>query len=193
MDNNNFLTELWKQQNTGSLPDINTLKMEILKQKKNRQKKLLVQNVMLGFTIAFLIFVGMYSNIGATALLGIACLGIASVAFIAANSSIINLFKKANAETNGKEYLSSLATEKELHFRIQKVLLNIYFALLTIGLCLSMIDYTHSSPNATLIYALAFLWILYTYFYVRPRKVARQKKEYESVLHNIDRIQSQYH
>src|SRR5881394_2384546 len=139
MNTDKFLTDLWEGQNTSSLSDVRTIKMEILKLKKQSLTRMLFQNVALALTVSFLVFVGIYSDIPMAKEIGIVFLIIASFSYILANSRIISLFKNAdagNADLNGKEYLMAFISQKEVQFKLHKIFINIYFIALGIGICL---------------------------------------------------------
>ena len=192
MNSNNELNELWSKQNIPGLPDVKTIYSDVTKLKKKRQLRLAAQNAALVITIIFLVFIAFFSpQILLSMKVGITCAVAASICFVFANHRIILLLKKATPELCNLEYLEQLVSIKKRQFLLQKMLTKFYFILLSIGICLCMIDYTNASPHATMIYALAFAWILYTYFFVRPKKIRKQQTEVDLIIGNLEKIEGQ--
>jgi hypothetical protein len=190
MNNEKTLNQLWNKQNLNENPIQYS-------QVTGRKRKLLIntfiQNILLLITITFLSFIWYYTTeLTVTAKIGITFLIASSIAFMIANGRIIFLLKKANSGANNLEYLKELVSLKSKQFILQKTFTQAYFILLSFGIFLSMMGFGNGSPYSTMIFVIALVWVLYTYFFVRPKKIKKQQHAFEEIISNLKRIEEQF-
>src|SRR6202012_4657374 len=102
--------------------------------KKITRTKLIRLNLMLLATVAFILYIGFnIDNEQVTTKIGVALVVIAILSYLVAYNQMIPMLFKTNMETSSQEYLNQLLRIKRKHEFLNKVMINIYFVLLSSG------------------------------------------------------------
>jgi hypothetical protein len=187
-------SELWKGQ-SAPVPDVAELigKAKALKNKaRNRQIGL---SILLLGTAAFITWIWIYYQPQLlTTRLGI-CLVLAAIAMIVAyHAGSLKLLLKKNSDSSTTSYLKELIRLKHKQEYLQKVIMSIYFVMLSVGLALYMIEYTLPMEKwmALAVYGVTAAWILFNWFYLRPRTIRKQQEEVNRLIAEFERIDKQF-
>ncbi|WP_265129447.1 hypothetical protein [Chryseobacterium oranimense] len=184
---------LWKQQ-TAEKPSIEELLGKLKGFKKENIRKLVATNILLIITC---IFIGLiwyyYQPQMLTTKIGIVVVIVAMVIFLTAyNQLFMNFYRLDNNLTNN-EYLQSLYLLKNKQKFMQTTMLNLYFILLFIGICLYMYEYTSRMKliYAITTYVVTFAWIAINWFYLRPKTIKKQQAKINGLIDKFEEINNQ--
>jgi hypothetical protein len=185
---------LWNKQDTGLAPDTKELLSKAGSIKKRARNKLIVLNLVLLATIAFMLYVGFnIDKILLTTKLGIGLVIIAMLSYLVVYNQIMPMLFKDNWDADSHEYLRELIIIKRKRDFLNKVMINIYFTLLATGMFLYMNQFTvHDSViGKVLSYGLTFGWIGFSWFYLRPRGVKRKEKPLIETIAKLEELNRQ--
>ena len=72
-------------------------------------------------------------------------------------------------------------------------MLNVYFILLLLGLALYMFEYTSRMTllSGILAYSITGAWILFNWFYIRPRQIKKQQRKLDVVIARVEAVNEQ--
>jgi len=193
MNNTIDLKELWKKQET-AIPDTKELYDKIKTFKKNNLYKLIITNIALLLTSAFVGFVWYYFQPEMiTTKIGIVLVILAMALYLFVYNKMIPLFVDVGYELNSRQCLLQLLKLKENQFFLQSTILNIYFILHSTGIFLYMLEYTFRMklPWAILSYAITFLWIAIVWFYFMPRTIKKQQIKINELINKFEVLSRQ--
>jgi len=191
-DNINF-KDLWAKQ-ISVAPNPESLIAEIKKIKQYNLRKLLLTNVLLIATSIFIIFIWMhYQPQLLTTKIGIILIILAMGLFLFAYNNSYSLFKSDKNSQNNSDYLKDLLTIKTKQKFMETTMLNLYFILLSIGIGLYMYEYTsRMKPIWGLVtYGITFIWILFNWFYLRPKQIKKQRAKLDTIISKFEMIKNQ--
>jgi hypothetical protein len=111
---------------------------------------------------------------------------------IVSNQFLPILFRVSNAQDNNKYMKDLLALKNKQRF-FHSTIMNVSFALLTTGICLSMIESVSKLTSLWSIcaYVLTVLWIGFNWFYIRPKTIKKQQGHLDEMIENIERVNQQ--
>jgi len=194
MQDDIYFQNLYRRQ-VNAIPDITELYKKANIYKKKNLIKLVVANVSLLFTSAFIIWIWyFYDPTFVTTKIGIALVILAMVLFIAVYNNIIPFLLKRTQNNNTKDYLNQLLNLKKKQKFLQSYMLNIYFILLFTGICLYLYEFVFKMPlsGGILTYGITLLWIAINWFYFRPRIIKKQEKEINQLINAFKRVDDQF-
>lgn len=194
MQDDIYFQNLYRRQ-VNAIPDITELYKKANIYKKKNLIKLVVANVSLLFTSAFIIWIWyFYDPAFVTTKIGIALVILAMVLFIAVYNNIIPFLLKRTQNNNTKDYLNQLLNLKKKQKFLQSYMLNIYFILLFTGICLYLYEFVFKMPlsGGILTYGITLLWIAINWFYFRPRIIKKQEKEINQLINAFKRVDDQF-
>lgn len=194
MENNSpiDLKELWNRQPSPA-PDKKDLFKKIDRLKASGLKKILLINICLGLTSAFIIFIWIYFQPQfLSTKIGIVLTILAMVIFLFMQNRSIPLYKKVNEAQSNNAYLSNLLAIKQTEQFLQTRLLNVYFVLLTLGIGLYMYEYTSrmSLPAGIAAYAITLAWMAFNWFVLRPKQIQKNKRKIEPVIQQLEEMKT---
>ena len=192
-DNNIDFKDLWKKQ-TVNQPDIKDLLTRISKFKKAALRSLWITNIMLFATSAFIVFIWMYYQPQfISTKIGIVLTILAMAVYVFVYNKLMTDYKNIDSTQTNQEYLQKLISIKKKQQFLQTKMMTFYFALLTIGICLYMYEYTSrmSILGASLAYGITLLWMLFNWFYLRPKQIKKQQEKINTLIEKFEEINSQ--
>ncbi|MGG5210850.1 hypothetical protein ACQWU4_18170 [Chryseobacterium sp. MIQD13] len=184
---------LWKQQ-TAEKPSIEELLGRLKKFKNENIRKLVVTNILLIITC---IFIGLiwyhYQPEMLTTKIGIVLVIVAMLIFLSAYNQLFMSFNKLDSDRTNSEYLQSLYLLKNKQKFMQTTMLNLYFIMLFVGICLYMYEYTSRMEfiYSVMAYAATFIWISINWFYLRPKTIKKQLTKINGLIDKFEEINSQ--
>lgn len=193
MENNIDFKSLWNKQPAPE-PDTRELFKKIHRLKARKMRKIIFLNIALIATCLFIAWIWFYFQPQyISTKIGIILAILAMVIFLIATNKDISLYKKANESLSNYDYSKNLLAIKSHEQVIQTTIMNVYFLLLSAGICLYMYEYTSRMTLSWGIftYAITLLWIGFNWFYTRPRQTRKNKESLDALIHQLEDIQSQ--
>ncbi|OYU92979.1 MAG: hypothetical protein CFE21_22225 [Bacteroidetes bacterium B1(2017)] len=193
MSDNIDFKELWAKQTTIA-PNPENLIAEIKKMNQYNLRKLVFTNILLIATSIFIILIWIYYQPQLlTTKIGIIIIILAIVVFLLANNKSYSLFKRHRNSQSNSDYLKKLLAIKAKQIFIDTTMLNLYFVLLSIGVGLYMFEYTSRMKLiwGLVTYGITFLWILFNWFYLRPKQINKQRAKLDAIISKFEMINKQ--
>ncbi|MCF8255900.1 MAG: hypothetical protein K9H61_09700 [Bacteroidia bacterium] len=193
MNTNINFNELWAKQ-TSPPPNTENLLVQVKKLKKANLRKLLLTNILLLATSIFIILIWVkYQPQFISTKIGIILIILAMTIFLFVYNKSYSLFKNGKNWQSNKDYLKDLLAIKAKQQFMQSTLLNLYFILLSTGLALYMYEYTSRMKPliGILAYVITALWILFNWFYIRPKQINKQQSEVNNLINKFEAITKQ--
>lgn len=193
MDTNIDFKNIWKQQ-TSKKPDLEDLLGKLKKFRHENLRKIIIMNVLLIATslgIAFIWY--QFQPQLMTTKAGIILVILAMVIFLLAYNKMFIVFYTLDHTQSNSQYLQSLYTVKNKQKFMQTTMLNLYFIMLFLGICLYMYEYTlqMTSSSAVVVYILTLAWIGFNWFYIRPKTIRKQEAKLNGLINKFEEINNQ--
>lgn len=192
MDTENF-KDLWQKQ-TSIQPGIEDLRLKLKYFKQRNVRKIIITNILLLTTCAFIIFIWYYFQPRLiTTKLGIILSVLAMLIFLFSYNKLFSVYNRIDQSETNNNYLKNLIELKNRQKFIQTTMMNLYFLLLSTGVCLYMIEYTSRMPLIWQLfsYLIFFAWIAFNWFYIRPRTIKKQNIKLDELIEKFKDINAQ--
>lgn len=193
MDGNIDFKNIWKQQ-TSNKPNLDELLEKLKKFKNESLRKLICTNLSLICTSLFIIYIWYhYQPQMISTKLGIIIVILAMVIFLLVSNRLYTTFYTINNTQSNSEYLHSLYLIKNKQKLIQTSMMNLYFIMLSLGICLYLYEYASRMTmlSGILTYGLTLLWIAFSWFYMRPRTIKKQQAKLDGLINKFEEINNQ--
>ncbi|WP_125717814.1 hypothetical protein [Flavobacterium ustbae] len=195
MDNDNTIDfkDLWKKQ-TVSQPDMKDLLARLSKFKKTALRCLWFTNITLLATSAFIAFIWIYYQPQfISTKIGIVLTIFAMVVYMFVYNKLLNDYRNIDSTQTNQEYIQKLILIKKKQQFLQTKMMTFYFLFLTIGICLYMYEYASrmSVLAASLTYGITLFWMLFNWFYLRPRQIKKQQDKINSLIEKFEEVNRQ--
>jgi len=196
MDNNNIdFKDLWKKQ-TISQPDIEDLLTRLKQFKKTSLRILWITNIVLFATCVFIVFIWYYYQPQfISTKIGIVLTIVAMVTYLVVYNRLLSTFKNIDEAQTNQQYLQKLIFIKRKQQFLQSRILSLYFVLLGVGISLYMYEYASrmSLFYGVLTYVVLFLWIGFTWFYLRPKEIKKHEIKINNLIEKFEEVNKQLH
>jgi uncharacterized membrane protein len=193
-DNNNIdFKGLWKKQ-TVSQPDMKDLLLRLKQFKAAGLRQLWITNILLLATTAFIIFIWYYYQPEfISTKIGIVLVILAMIMYVGVYNRLLAGYKNIDATQSNQDYLQRLILIRKKQQYLQSTVLNLYFVLLGVGICLYMYEYASRMTlvYAGLTYGVTLLWIGVNWFYIRPKQIKKQQEKINSLIDKFDEVNKQ--
>lgn len=193
MDSNIDFKNIWKQQ-TSNRPNMEELLGKLKKFRNQNLRRLIFANIALIATSLLILLIWYrYQPEMITTKIGIVLVVLGMVIFLLAYNKMFMVFYKIDQTQSNHEYLQSLYVVKNKQKWMQTTILNLYFVMLFLGICLYMYEYTSRMPlnSGILAYALTSAWIAFNWFYLRPRTIKKQQGKLDELINKFEEINNQ--
>ncbi|MEZ4859543.1 MAG: hypothetical protein R2781_12135 [Flavobacteriaceae bacterium] len=194
MDNNVNLDELWANQKANP-PKIEELFLKLDKIKRKNITKLIIVNILMIATIAFIIFIWLYFEPKLiTTKIGI-ILTIAGITiYMFVYNQLIPSLRETTQYQSNSEFLKSVIKLKERQKFLQSKMLQFYFVTLTLGICMYLYEYVSqfTFPLAIFAYSATLIWIAFNWFYLRPRVIRKELDKLNEIIEKFENISRQH-
>ena len=185
---------LWNKQSTSDRPDTKELFAKADNIRRTTRNKLMGLNLLLLVTIGWIVFIGMnIDNIQLTTKIGIALITVAIVSYLVAYDQLMPLLLKTDPLTSSREYLDQLIAIKRKQDFLNKVMINIYFSLFSVGMFLYMLQFAEKGTviGTILAYGITFGWIFFAWFYLRPKNIKKKQKPLNEMIARLEEMNEQ--
>ncbi|MET0944673.1 MAG: hypothetical protein ABWY22_04660 [Flavobacterium sp.] len=194
MDNNNIdFKDLWKKQ-TVSQPNIEDLMARVKQFKKGAVRSLWITNILLLATSVFILFVWYYYQPQfISTKIGIIITILAMVIYLFTYNKLLVKYKNIETTQTNNEYLQNLILIKKKQQFLQTKMMTFYFIALTTGICLYMYEYASRMTllGVSLTYGLTLFWMIFNWFYIRPKKIKKQQDKINSLIEKFEEVNNQ--
>jgi cobalamin synthase len=189
------LKSLWNKQTTSDMPDTNKLIERAERWKKIIRNKIIGLNVILIATIVFITYVVInIDHLKATTIIGTTSIAIAIVSYLMVSNQIIPILFKTNPEASSHEYLEQMIKIKRKQDFLNKVMINIYFGLLTLGLFLYSLQFSERMTFtwALTYYTISFGFLAFAWFYLSPKGKIKQQQSIIDLIEKLEKVNRQF-
>ncbi|MDW9379914.1 hypothetical protein [Chryseobacterium sp. JV558] len=193
MDTNINFKNIWKQQ-TSNKPNLEELLGKLKKFRNQNLRKLIAANIGLITTSLLIIYIWYrFQPQMITTKIGIVLVILAMVMFLFAYNKMFMVFYKIDQTQSNNEYLQSLYVVKSKQKLMQTTILNLYFIMLSLGICFYMYEYTSimTLGSGILAYAVTLGWIAFNWFYLRPKTIKKQQGKLDELINKFEEINNQ--
>jgi len=194
MDNQIDFSNIWKQQKVNQF-SLQELQGKLKQFRKANLNKILLGNILLVATMAFILFIWIYFQPQfLSTKVGIIITIVAIVLFVFSNNQLFLMFNKLDITQSNHDFVKSLtaikAKQKIVHTRV----LSLYFLMLASGICLYMYEYTSRMTMfwAMFTYIITLAWIAFNWFYVRPTTIKKQTQKIDDLISKFGSIEEQF-
>ena len=184
---------LWKQQEAEQ-PELSDLMLLLRSYKNKGLKRLVLTNVLLVITTVGLVLIWYYFQPQLiTTKIGLITTILAMLIFVLAYNTLFKYYKSASEFESNSAYLKNLITIKRKQKFMQTTMLQLYFILLSLGVCLYLYEYVKLMPTVVglLVYALTLAWLAFNWFYLRPKTIRKQEKKLDILIKKFEMINRQ--
>ena len=193
METNLDLKKIWGKQYIPII-DVQEVLKKIEVYKRSKIKKVVMLNIILFFTILFILLIWIYFKPQfISTKIGIVLTVAAMLIVIFFNSKMKNTLSKVNENQSNEAYLKNLKTIKLHENRIQTKVMSLYFVLLSFGIMLYIYEYISKMTIVIqIVFCLALvLWIVFNWFVLRPRIIKKNQREINDLIEQLERIENQ--
>jgi amino acid transporter len=186
--------KLWQEQASPEVPSEQEIYKKADQLKKATRNKFITGIIMLLTTMTFILYVWISWDMQMmTTKIGIALVILAILLGVAAFSKIIYVITEKDTDQSNSQYLERLMKLKKEQERLHTTILSIYFALLSTGIFLYMIEPASymSFAGKLIAYGLTGGWIVFSWFYVRRRTIKKQTAKLNEAIENLEKLKSQ--
>ncbi|MBT2620806.1 MULTISPECIES: hypothetical protein [Chryseobacterium] len=184
---------IWQKQKV-SEPNFEDL-LRKLKQFKNKSlRKLIITNILLLLTSVGIGLIWYhYQPQMITTKIGIVLIILAMAIYLFAYNKLFSLFYVTDSTQTNSEYLQSLYVLKSKQGFMQTTMMNLYFIMLSTGICLYMYEYASRMTifMAVFAYGVTLIWIGFNWFYVRPKTIKKQQTQLNELIKKFEDINKQ--
>ncbi|GAB3915535.1 hypothetical protein [Mucilaginibacter boryungensis] len=192
MDNLNELKTIWQTAKADDLPSAAEM-LRIVKQFRNRKLRNKTWAIVVGVIgiIVSITIVSITPHLMLSTKAGVACTIAACVVLATTNIRSIKRFIDLK-DCSNLEFISFLEQTRRnqlyYHQKTQVTGMILSFA----GMLLYLYEFVHKSPILTLVfYTLAISWILFMWFYKRPRDFKKQSEKLNGTIKKFEKITDQ--
>lgn len=187
------LKEIWQKQPVDEKPDINSLLHKAKEITKGWRIKLILQNALLFVAMAIILKAGIINDTLVTTKIGAAMMILAMLSYLVVYNQIIPVLFKSNVQSSIQEYLDQLLRIKRKEDFLNKVMINIYFITLSLGLAIYLIQFLHKASVMfdVIFCTVVFGWIGFAWFYARLCGVKRKQKPLLEMIARLEEMSRQ--
>jgi uncharacterized membrane protein YciS (DUF1049 family) len=194
MKNTNDLKEIWKQNESTTVPPIQEVTNNAKGTIRKIRNKLFFSGFLVAATLGFIIYQQMrMQNEMLTTKIGLTIMSLGIVLYLIVSNSILNMFLKNEFSTDSITFLDKTIELKNRLEVLYKTITTIYFIALSAGLVLALIEQTMSESllHMVLTYGLSLGWIAFAWFVLRPREMKKLYKLTDSI-HSLQNMRNQF-
>ncbi len=181
---------IWQQQKI-SPPDIQGLFAKLKQFRKQNVLKLIFLNIALTGTCGFIIYIWLhYQPQFISTKIGIVLVILAMVIYLIAYNKQLLLLKALNGNQSNTDYLQNLIALKRNQKHLQTTMLNLYFLLLSSGICLYMYEFALQMVKlwSIVAYAATLSWIAFHWFFTRPKTIKKQQQKIDELINRFEAV-----
>src|SRR5690606_5309523 len=194
MEPNIDLKNIWKQ-HSSEQPDKTELLSKLKRYKKANLRKIALTNIALLLTCGFIIFVWIYFQPQyISTKIGIILCVLGMLLYLWFYNRLTRCLKTIDSTDSTHDYVQNLQALVVKQKFMQTTMLSVYFAMLSIGLCLYFFEYT---TRMTLFwgcftYSVTLGWLAFNWFYFRPRVIKKERGKLDALIQTFKSINTQW-
>ena len=188
----NNINEIWKNQEIPEV-NLNEIKKNIDSFRNKNLKNIILVNVLFILTSIFIIWIWNYFQPKLiTTKIGIVTTILSMLIYVIALNKTIML-NKEKFDINNNLYVKQLINLKNKQKFLQNTMMKIYFILLSVGMCLYLIEYVQlmSFTMGIIVYKTTLLWFAINWFYFRPKIIKKQNLKIDELISEFEKINNQ--
>lgn len=193
MNTNIDFKTLWKQHEADQ-PNMDDLLSKLKKCKNSGLKRIVITNMLLLATAVFIAFIWYYFQPKfISTKIGIVLAIMAMLIFLLAYNELFKFYKTASEAKSNSDYLNDLIAIKRKQKFLQTTMMQLYFILLSLGICLYLYEYVSLMPIfwGVTMYVLTLAWLVFNWIYIRPKVIKKQKAKLDVWIEIFERITRQ--
>lgn len=186
--------QIWNLQKDYQMPDAVELKKAAIQFKQKELSNMIIMNTIMFLTIVYLIIMGFrFSNGSIIMMLGIGIICISIITFLLFYNSLYYNLKKIEMGYSNNVFLNNLLLLKKKQTIIQTRVMVFYFISLSTGLFLALFEPLSTMPSSWRIISSCITagWILFVWFYLRPRIIQKQNQKLNPFIQRFEAISHQ--
>lgn len=191
MKNFDNIQNLWQADKGSNLPDPNEIIVQIQKTRKKMLRRNIIGVVVLCLTFFCIIFIGWYYHFERwTTRIGIIIILLTIAMGVVFNTRLVQLLlKQEDITLDNRKYLEQLIHYRNTQHVIQFRGMVWYFILLTLGICLYMVEFAGRNVYFGIVaYSLTLGWIAFAWLYLMRRAKKKQARELDIQIENLKRL-----
>lgn len=183
---------LWNKQPATDMPT-KEIFAKADKIKRWTRNRIIAQNFTLIAASIFIVYVGWnIDHVKLTTKIGVVLMVVGMVSYLVVYNQIIPAAFKTDVESDSHEYLKQLIRIKRKEDFLNKVMTNIYFTLLTVGMFLYLLQFAERMITFTgacfFIITFVFMGICW---YLQPRFIRKKQKALNDVIARLQEVNKQ--
>jgi hypothetical protein len=187
------LKKLWQKQPVDEQPDISVALRKAKNITRGWRIKLILQNLVLFGATAIIFKAGLINHTLITTKIGAVMMILAMLSYLVVYNQIIPVLFKNNVDSSIQEYMDRLLRIKRKEDFVNKVMINVYFTLLTVGLAIFLLQFLQTAKLMfdIIFCTLTFGWMGFAWFYARPHGVKRKQKPLLEMINRLEALNKQ--
>lgn len=194
MNSNPDFSQLWKAQ-PAPVPDLASFLGFARVYRKKQSIKRWKTNAMLGSTVLFIGYIVFhFGDFAQMTIAGSLIVMLAVLLYLVMYNRMFAALGSVDFTENNREYLQQLLLYQKRQQFMQRQGISGYYILLCTGLSLYMLPFIRrmTTINGCVAIGLTAGWILFSWFYFRPRTIARDTAALKAVIDKYEKLNQQW-
>lgn len=191
----NEIQNLWNEQKSVQLPDVNRILADAKKVQRDLNSKIAIQiSVLVAVVIFILILMQMIPFKAATTFIGIGLMALTILLFSGIRLYQVFQMKKIDLTKNPKLLLIDLEQYYQFQNTINTKYTLVYFILMNIAFALYFIEVLQPVPllYQVIIIAVYLAWMFFAFLYLGKKHKQKEQAKTQSIIDAIKNIEKQY-
>lgn len=191
----NDLQNLWNEQKSAQLPDVNSILADAKKIQRDLNSKISVQvSILVGVVIFILILMQVIPFKAATTFIGIGLMAVTILLFSTVRLYQVIQMKKIDLTKNPKLLLIDLEKYYQFQNTINTKYTLLYFILMNIAFALYFIEVLQDVPvlYQVIIVVIYLAWMFFAYLYLGKKHKQKEEAKTQSIIDKIKEIEHSY-
>ena len=191
----NEIQNLWNEQKTVQLPDVNSILADAKKVQRDLNSKIAIQIcILVGVVIFILIIMQVIPFKAATTFIGIGLMATTILLFSVVRLYQVIQMKKIDLTKNPKLLLIDLAQYYQFQNTVNTKYTLLYFILMNIAFAFYFIEVLQPVPilYQVIIIAVYLLWMFFAFLYLGKKHKQKEQAKTQSIINAIKEVANQY-
>lgn len=191
----NDLQNLWNEQKSAQLPDVNSILADAKKIQRDLNSKISVQvSILVGVVIFILILMQVIPFKAATTFIGIGLMAVTILLFSTVRLYQVIQMKKIDLTKNPKLLLIDLEKYYQFQNTINTKYTLLYFILMNIAFALYFIEVLQDVPvlYQVIIVVIYLAWMFFAYLYLGKKHKQKEEAKTQSIIDKIKEVEHSY-
>ncbi len=191
----NEIQNLWNEQKTVQLPDVNSILADAKKVQRDLNSKIAIQIcILVGVVIFILILMQVIPFKAATTFIGIGLMATTILLFSVVRLYQVIQMKKIDLTKNPKLLLIDLEQYYQFQNTVNTKYTLLYFILMNIAFAFYFIEVLQPVPilYQVIIIAVYLLWMFFAFLYLGKKHKQKEQAKTQSIINAIKEVANQY-